>query len=48
MKAPSGKIKQAMNAGSLAGLGLVIEDNRQQRAATVLADVAMSSPRGSF
>lgn len=29
-----------MNAGSLEGLGLVIEENRQQRAATVLADVA--------
>jgi CRISPR-associated protein Cas5d len=39
-KAPAGKIKQAMNAGSLDGLGLVIEENRQQRAATVLADVA--------
>src|SRR5579863_8141563 len=39
-KAPAGKIKQAMNAGSLKGLGLVIEGNRQQRAATVLADVA--------
>src|SRR3984957_4675462 len=39
-KAPSGKIKQAMNAESVDGLGLVVEDNRQQRAATVLADVA--------
>ena len=39
-KVPAGKIKQAMNAGSLEGLGLVIEDNRQQRASTVLADVA--------
>jgi CRISPR-associated protein Cas5d len=39
-KAPSGKIRQAMNAGSLDGLGLIIEENRQQRAATVLADVA--------
>lgn len=39
-KAPVGKIKQAMNAGSLEGLGLVIEENRQQRAATVLANVA--------
>jgi CRISPR-associated protein Cas5d len=38
-KAPAGKIKQAMNAGSLEGLGLVVEENRQQRAATVLADV---------
>jgi CRISPR-associated protein Cas5d len=39
-KAQTGKIKQAMNAGSLDGLGLVIEENRKQRAATVLADVA--------
>jgi CRISPR-associated protein Cas5d len=39
-KALAGKIKQAMNAGSLDGLGLVIEDNRQQRAATVLVDAA--------
>jgi CRISPR-associated protein Cas5d len=39
-KAPAGKIKQAMNAGSLEELHLVIEENRQQRAATVLADVA--------
>jgi CRISPR-associated protein Cas5d len=39
-KAPAGKIRQAMNAGSLDGLGLVIEENRQQRASTVLADVA--------
>jgi CRISPR-associated protein Cas5d len=39
-KAPAGKIRQAMNAGSLDGLSLVIEENRQQRAATVLADVA--------
>jgi len=39
-KAPAGKIKQAMNAGSLEGLGLIIEENRQQRASTVLANVA--------
>jgi CRISPR-associated protein Cas5d len=39
-KAPSGRIKQALNAGSLDGVGLVTEENRQQRAATVLADVA--------
>jgi CRISPR-associated protein Cas5d len=39
-KAPAGKIKQAMNAGSLEGLELLIDENRQQRAATVLADVA--------
>jgi CRISPR-associated protein Cas5d len=39
-KASSSKIKSAMKAGNLEGLMLVIEDNRQQRAATVLADVA--------
>ena len=39
-KAPAGAIKRAMNAGSLDGLSLVVEDNRQQRAATVLHDVA--------
>ena len=39
-KVPAGRIKQAMNAGRLDGVSLVIEDNRQQRAATVLADVA--------
>jgi CRISPR-associated protein Cas5d len=31
--------ERAMRAGSTAGLGLVVEDNRQQRAATLLADV---------
>ncbi len=48
-KAPVGKIKQAMNASSLEGLSIIVDDidpktgspkNRQQRAATVLADVA--------
>ena len=39
-KASSALVKRAMNAGSLAGLHLVVEDHRQQRAATVLADVA--------
>jgi CRISPR-associated protein Cas5d len=39
-KAPAGKIKQAMNAGSLKGLHLIVEDNRQQRASTILADVS--------
>ena len=38
-KAPAAKIKSAMNAGNLEGLSLIIEDNRQQRAATVLVDV---------
>jgi CRISPR-associated protein Cas5d len=31
---------RAMHAGSVAGLGLSVEDNRQQRAATLLVDVA--------
>ena len=32
--------ERAMRAGSTAGLGLAVEDNRQQRAATLLVDVA--------
>ncbi len=32
--------ERAMRAGSTAGLGLVVEENRQQRAATLLVDVA--------
>lgn len=32
--------RSAMKAGSTAGLGLVVEDERQQRAATLLVDVA--------
>ncbi len=41
-KAPAGKIKTAMNRGSLEGLELLVDEdkNRQQRASTVLADVA--------
>lgn len=31
---------RAMNAGSAAGLGLYVEEDRQQRAATILRDVA--------
>jgi CRISPR-associated protein Cas5d len=38
-KIPSEKARQAMAAGSTAGLGLVIEDSRQQRATTLLVDV---------
>jgi CRISPR-associated protein Cas5d len=38
-KVPVTKIKSAMNSGTLEGLSMVIEDSRQQRAATVLADV---------
>ena len=33
-------VSTAMKAGSVAGLGLVVEDERQQRAATLLRDVA--------
>lgn len=38
-KAPVGKIKAAMNRGSLEGLSLLADEDRQQRAATVLVDV---------
>jgi CRISPR-associated protein Cas5d len=39
-KAPAGKVKTAMNRGSLEGLALLVDEDRQQRAATVLVDVA--------
>jgi CRISPR-associated protein Cas5d len=39
-KVPTSKAKSAMNSGSLEGLRLIIEDKRQQRAATVLTNVA--------
>ncbi len=39
-KAPVASIRKAMNSGSIADLALVVEDDRQQRAATVLRDVA--------
>lgn len=39
-KAPVASIRKAMNLGSVADLVLVVEDDRQQRAATVLVDVA--------
>lgn len=39
-KAPVGAIRSAMKSGELGGLGLAIEDERQQRAATMLRDVA--------
>lgn len=35
-KAPAGKIKQAMNRGDLEGLQTLIDEDRQQRASTVL------------
>lgn len=38
-KMSADKARNAMRAGSLAGLGLAIEDNRQQRASTLLRDV---------
>ena len=38
-KAPARAIATAMRTGAIGNLALVIEDNRQQRAATVLSDV---------
>lgn len=38
-KISAANASRAMRAGSTAGLGLVVEDNRQQRAATILIDV---------
>ena len=35
-KAPSGTIKRAMNRGDLEGLGILVDEDRQQRASTVL------------
>ena len=39
-KAPAGKLKSAMRTGSLDGVQLLADEDRQQRAATVLVDVA--------
>jgi CRISPR-associated protein Cas5d len=39
-KVPVGAVRKAMKSDSLAGLSLVVENERQQRAATILADVA--------
>ena len=39
-KAPAGKLKSAMKAGSIDGLQLLVDEDRQQRAAMVLYDVA--------
>lgn len=39
-KAPTRAIATAMKSGDISDLMLVVEDNRQQRAATVLVDVA--------
>ncbi len=38
-KASASLAERAMRAGSTAGLGLLVEDNRQQRATTLLTDV---------
>lgn len=35
-KAPAGNIKRAMNRGDLEGLSILVDDDRQQRASTVL------------
>jgi CRISPR-associated protein Cas5d len=39
-KIPAGSVKSAMNRRDTAGLGLAVDENRQQRAATVLANPA--------
>jgi len=39
-KIPSGKMRTAMERGSLDGLGLAVDDDRQQRATIALFDVA--------
>jgi len=39
-KAPVASIRKAMRAGDIGDLALIVEDDRQQRAATVLVDVA--------
>jgi CRISPR-associated protein Cas5d len=39
-KAPAASIRKAMNSGEISDLALKVEDDRQQRAATVLIDVA--------
>jgi CRISPR-associated protein Cas5d len=39
-KAPIASIRKAMRSGDIGDLALIVEDDRQQRAATVLVDVA--------
>lgn len=39
-KAPVTSIRKAMNSGDIGDLALLVDENRQQRAATVLRDVA--------
>ena len=43
-KAPTARVKTAMNRETLEGLHLLVDEDRQQRAATVLADVAYLWP----
>lgn len=38
-KVPAGAVTRAMNAGSVAGLATFVDEDRQQRAATILVDV---------
>jgi CRISPR-associated protein Cas5d len=40
VKMSAEKAKSALRSGSVGGLGLVVEENRQQRATTMLVDVA--------
>jgi CRISPR-associated protein Cas5d len=39
-KAPIASIRKAMNSGDIGDLALIVEEDRQQRAATLLVDVA--------
>src|SRR5680860_27369 len=39
-KIPAGNVSRAMNTASIEGLHLFVDEHRQQRAATVLRDVA--------
>jgi CRISPR-associated protein Cas5d len=39
-KAPAASIRKAMNSGDIGDLVLIVDEDRQQRAATVLVDVA--------
>jgi CRISPR-associated protein Cas5d len=46
-KAPVASIRKAMNSGDISGLVLTLEDDRQQRAATVLVDVVYGISAGA-
>lgn len=39
-KAPAASIRKAMNSGDISDLAILVDEDRQQRAATVLVDVA--------